>query len=165
MNRQEALELMYIDEEAFNLINLTNKVAKDIVFWAQLKSNDLFYSNIAWQLFASPVFDRKKVYEPNMNILLDKVYEALQENFNSDEIEILERSDYNSNNYGIMYGRLYNYFDRKVSEDNRELPPDYCLGIKYDKTYKNIFKHMKSLFEERADHNDGRPADISESNM
>ena len=24
MNRQEALELMYIDEEAFNLINLTN---------------------------------------------------------------------------------------------------------------------------------------------
>ena len=165
MNRQEALELMYIDDEAFNLINLTNKVAKDIVFWAQLRTNDLFYSNVSWQLFASPVFDRKKVYEPNMNILLDKVYEALKESFNSDEIDILERSDYNSNNYGIMYGRLYNYFDKKTSEDNRELPPDYCLGIQYDKTYKNIFKDMKSLFERRTDHNDGRPADISEFNM
>lgn len=165
MNRQEALELMYIDDEAFNLINLTNKVAKDIVFWAQLRANDLFYSNVSWQLFASPVFDRKKVYEPNMNILLDKVYEALQESFNSDEIDILERSDYNSNNYGIMYGRLYNYFDKKTSVDNSEHVPNYCLRIQDDKTYKHIFKDMKSLVEKRTDHNDGRPADISEFNM
>lgn len=136
MNRQEAI-MAQGKVSADVLLSMTDKVCNEARYLME---------NFTSNQFCEQVLDALND-EEQLNIYLDKIFNALQDCFTLPQLKILDKSNEDSGNYHLMYKKLQAYF-KAITDDKKTYNDNYFYRLDNDETYEILFRELRDTVAE-----------------